>query len=111
MPKGYQLLRMAIGRYTQMRGIFSDGKNGRCAVGAIYSMVGWDGKIDEDHNKDYANRARYRDMIWKSKATPYILYYTPKCQRACVTTTVPDLNDKYCLSFEEIADIMEENNI
>jgi hypothetical protein len=41
-----QILRTYGKRFTQVRKRYSDGRNGRCAVGLIMSYNGWNGKDD-----------------------------------------------------------------
>ncbi len=41
-----QILRTYGKRFTQVRKRYSDGHNGRCAVGIIMSYHGWNGKDD-----------------------------------------------------------------
>jgi hypothetical protein len=42
-----QILR-AYGKFKQIQMQYSDGHNGRCAIGVIMSYFGWDGKDDFD---------------------------------------------------------------
>jgi hypothetical protein len=44
-----QILRTYGKQYTQIREQYTDGINGRCAMGVILSYFGWDG----DHNSDF----------------------------------------------------------
>jgi hypothetical protein len=39
-----QILRIYGQRFTQIKKKYSDGLNGRCAIGVIMSYHGWDGK-------------------------------------------------------------------
>jgi hypothetical protein len=39
-----QILRTHGKRFTQIQKKYSDGHNGRCAIGVIMSYYGWDGK-------------------------------------------------------------------
>ena len=39
-----QILRIHGKQFTQIREQYSDGHNGRCAIGVIMSYYGWDGK-------------------------------------------------------------------
>jgi hypothetical protein len=39
-----QILRAHGKRFTQIQKKYSDGHNGRCAIGVIMSYYGWDGK-------------------------------------------------------------------
>ena len=41
-----QILRKYGKQFTQIQMQYSDGKNGRCAIGVIMSYFGWDGKDD-----------------------------------------------------------------
>ncbi len=38
------ILRTYGKRFTQVHGTYSDGQNGRCALGVLMSYYGWDGK-------------------------------------------------------------------
>lgn len=39
-----QILRVYGKQFTQIREEYSDGRNGRCAIGVIMSYYGWNGK-------------------------------------------------------------------
>jgi hypothetical protein len=41
-----QILRIYGKQFTQIRIQYSDGRNGRCAIGLIMSYFGWNGKND-----------------------------------------------------------------
>lgn len=41
-----QILRECGKKFRQIKGRYSDGDNGRCAIGAIMSYHGWNGKDD-----------------------------------------------------------------
>jgi len=41
-----QILRIYGKQFTQITEQYSDGHNGRCAMGVIMSYLGWDGKDD-----------------------------------------------------------------
>jgi hypothetical protein len=43
-----QILRIYGKQYTQITERYSDGQNGRCAIGVIMSYFGWDGRVDFD---------------------------------------------------------------
>jgi hypothetical protein len=43
-----QILRTYGQQFTQIKKKYSDGSNGRCAVGVIMSYYGWNGKDDPD---------------------------------------------------------------
>jgi hypothetical protein len=46
-----QILRTYGKQFTQTQMQYSDGKNGRCAIGVIMSYFGWDGTDDFDTAK------------------------------------------------------------
>jgi hypothetical protein len=46
-----QILRTYGTQFTQIKELYSDGHNGRCAVGVIMSYYGWDG-----NNSDASDR-------------------------------------------------------
>jgi hypothetical protein len=43
-----QILRVYGKQFRQIQSRYSDGKNGRCAIGVIMSYFGWDGRVDFD---------------------------------------------------------------
>jgi hypothetical protein len=43
-----QILRVYGKQFKQIQMQYSDGRNGRCAIGVIMSYFGWDGKDDFD---------------------------------------------------------------
>jgi|SRR5918996_490217 hypothetical protein len=43
-----QILRRYGKQFRQITEQYSDGRNGRCAMGVILSFFGWDGKPDSD---------------------------------------------------------------
>ena len=43
-----QILREYGKQFTQIAKRYSDGRNGRCAIGVIMSYYGWNGKDDSD---------------------------------------------------------------
>ena len=43
-----QILRTYGKQFTQIIERYSDGRNGRCAIGVIMSYFGWDGRVDFD---------------------------------------------------------------
>lgn len=43
-----QILRTFGKRFRQIQNQYSDGGNGRCALGVIMSYYGWDGRYDSD---------------------------------------------------------------
>ena len=46
-----QILRVYGKQYKQITEQYSDGRNGRCALGVIMSYYGWDGEIDSRASK------------------------------------------------------------
>ena len=50
-------------KFTQVRKQYSDGNNGRCAIGVQMSYFGWDGT--EDFNAaNYSYCIRYVETCW-----------------------------------------------
>ena len=47
-----QIPRIYGKQYTQITERYSDGQNGRCAIGVIMSYFGWDGRVDFDTAND-----------------------------------------------------------
>jgi hypothetical protein len=43
-----QILRTYGRQFRQIQNLYSDGVNGRCALGVIMSYYGWDGRDDSD---------------------------------------------------------------
>jgi hypothetical protein len=43
-----QILRVYGKQFRQIQSRYSDGNNGRCAIGIIMSYFGWDGRVDFD---------------------------------------------------------------
>ena len=43
-----QILRTYGKQFKQIKEQYSDGQNGRCAIGVIMSYFGWDGKLNSD---------------------------------------------------------------
>ena len=43
-----QILRVYGKQFSQIQSRYSDGKNGRCAIGVIMSYFGWDGRVNFD---------------------------------------------------------------
>jgi hypothetical protein len=43
-----QILRVYGKQFTQVQMQYSDGHNGRCAMGVIMSYFGWDGRVNFD---------------------------------------------------------------
>ena len=70
---------------------YSDGRNGRCAVGVIMSYYGWDGRIDFDTAN---NLLAASDMLKHIDIDEDLLI---------------DLNDSG-FTFDEIADYLDQTN-
>jgi hypothetical protein len=43
-----QIRRVYGKQFRQIQSLYSDGNNGRCAIGVIMSYFGWDGRVDFD---------------------------------------------------------------
>jgi hypothetical protein len=81
-----QILRTYGRQFTQITEKYSDGLDGRCAIGVIMSYYGWDGK----HKSDAARRCAFRAL--KSAGTDKDI--------------VVQLNDSGA-TFDEIADYLD----
>jgi hypothetical protein len=46
-----QILRTSGKQFRQIQNLYSDGANGRCALGVVMSYYGWDGRDDSDAAK------------------------------------------------------------
>jgi hypothetical protein len=42
------ILRTYGKQFRQITELYSDGRNGRCAMGVVLSYFGWDGRLDSD---------------------------------------------------------------
>ena len=84
-----QILRIYGKRYTQITKRYSDGHNGRCALGVIMSYYGWDGEVDSR-----ASRKLLRAFIALTNA-------------GLNKDLVIQLNDSG-ISFNEIADYLDQ---
>jgi hypothetical protein len=85
-----QILRTYGQWFTQIQKKYSDGFNGRCAVGVIMSYYGWDGK----------------ESAFKSRKLFAALF---ALRHAGVSVDlVTDLNDSG-MTFDEIADFLDRN--
>ena len=85
-----QILRVYGKQFSQIQSRYSDGKNGRCAIGVIMSYFGWDGKDD-------------------IRASGKLLSAFIALSNAGVSKDlVVQLND-FGMSFDEIADYIDEN--
>jgi hypothetical protein len=85
-----QILRIYGKQFTQITEQYSDGHNGRCAMGVIMSYFGWDGKDDVR-----ASRKLLSAFIALTHA-------------GVSKDLVVQLNDSG-MSFDEIADYIDEN--
>ena len=86
-----QILRAYGKQFTQIREQYTDGVNGRCAMGVIMSYYGWDGKCCTN-----AERRLYAALV--------------ALRRAGLTKeSLIELNDSG-MTFEEIADYLDRNN-
>jgi hypothetical protein len=84
-----QILRIYGKQFTQIREQYTDGVNGRCAVGVIMSYYGWDGKCCTN-----AERRLYAAMV--------------ALRRAGINKeSLIELNDSG-MTFDEIADYLEQ---
>ena len=81
------ILREYSGQFDQITGRYSDGSNGRCAIGVLSSYFGWDGR-DKDKRLQYDSQIH--ELI------------TPETE-----VKILKLNDSG-KSFKEIADIIED---
>jgi hypothetical protein len=85
-----QILRVYGKQFTQIREEYSDGRNGRCAIGVIMSYYGWSG------NSKYGF-----DLVRSSLATIVALRRS--------YWTVIEMNDSGA-TFDEIADYLDRNH-
>lgn len=85
-----QILRIYGKQFRQIQLRYSDGNNGRCAMGVIMSYYGWDGKEDFDVN----NLLDASDVL-KNAGIDFGLLI--------------DLND-IGMSFDQIADYLDRVN-
>ena len=84
-----QILRTYGKQFTQITKRYSDGNNGRCAIGVVMSYYGWDGKIDFDT----ANNLVAAEDVLNHAGIDYDLLI--------------DLNDSG-YTFDEIADYLDQ---
>ena len=86
-----QILRTYGKQFTQIIERYSDGRNGRCAIGVLMSYHGWSGKDD-------------------SQASGKLLSALITLRHAGIDKNLLiDLNDSG-FTFDEIADYLERNN-
>ena len=83
-----QILLIYGKQFTQITKRYSDGNNGRCAIGVLMSYFGWDGRIDFDT----ANNLLAASDILEDAGIDYDLLI--------------DLNDSG-FTFDEIADYLD----
>ena len=48
-----QILRVYGKQFTQITKQYSDGRNGRCAIGVLMSYFGWDGRDDSRASRNF----------------------------------------------------------
>lgn len=85
-----QILRAYGKQFTQIREQYTDGINGRCAMGVIMSYYGWDGKCWTN-----AERRLYAALV--------------ALRRAGISKeSLIELNDSG-MTFDEIADYLDQN--
>ena len=85
-----QILRAYGKQFTQIREQYTDGINGRCAMGVIMSYYGWDGKCCTN-----AERRLYAALV--------------ALRRAGINKeSLIELNDSG-MTFDEIADYLDQN--
>ena len=87
-----QILRTYGKQFTQITGWYSDGHNGRCAVGVLMSYYGWNGKRDSDSF----------DVARSLTSTLHALKYT-----GVQIDFIAQLNDSG-VTFDEIADFLDK---
>jgi hypothetical protein len=85
-----QNLRIYGKQFVQIRKKYSDGRNGRCAIGVIMSYYGWDGKESALESSELL-------------ATLFALRHA-----GIGTDLMIDLNDSG-MTFDEIADYLDRN--
>lgn len=87
-----QILRGYGRQFRQIRKLYSDEHNGRCAVGVVMSYLGWDGK----HHADASESLQTTLHALKDAGIN--------------SGTVIKLNDSG-RTFDEIADYLDRNNV
>jgi hypothetical protein len=85
-----QILRTHGKQFTQIRGQYSDGSNGRCTVGVIMSYYGWNGKDGPD-------------------AARRLLAALVVLRHVGIRDDLITLNDSGA-TFDEIADYLDQNH-
>jgi hypothetical protein len=86
-----QILRNYGKQFTQITKRYSDGRNGRCAIGVLMSYFGWDGRVDFDAANNLLAAA---DVLKHTGIDEDLLI---------------DLNDSG-FTFDEIANYLERQN-
>ena len=87
-----EIIRSYGKQFEQIQHRYGDGKNGRCVVGVLASYFGWDGK-----SKDDITSIRFHEKI------DYLL------DGKISLLELFELNDKEHKTFDEIADILQDN--
>jgi hypothetical protein len=87
-PAVSQILRVYGKQFRQVESRYSDGKNGRCAIGVIMSYFGWDGRVNFDTAYDLLVAS---DVLKHADIEEDLLI---------------DMNDSG-MSFDEIADYLD----
>jgi hypothetical protein len=86
-----QILRVYGKQFKQIQSRYSDGENGRCAIGVIMSYFGWDGRVNFDTAYDLLVAS---DVLKHTGIDEDLL---------------TDMNDSG-FTFDAIADYLERNN-
>jgi hypothetical protein len=86
-----QILRTHGKQFRQIQKKYSDGRNGRCAIGVIMSYYGWDGKESALESSELL-------------AALFALRHA-----GISTDLMIDLNDSG-MTFDEIADYLDQNH-
>ena len=87
-----QILRVYGKQFRQITERYSDGRNGRCAIGVIMSYFGWDGRVDLNTANDLLAAVDILEHV----GIDYDLLI--------------DLNDSG-LTFDQIADYLDEHYV
>jgi hypothetical protein len=87
-----QILRTYGKQFTQIRNQYSDGLNGRCAIGVIMSYYGWDGKD------------------WTGASSKLFAALFALRHAGISTDLIINLNDSG-VAFDEIADYLDRSQV
>ena len=87
-----QILRVYGKQFRQITERYSDGRNGRCAIGVLMSYFGWDGRVDLNTANDLLAAVDILEHV----GIDYDLLI--------------DLNDSG-LTFDQIADYLDEHYV